>query len=245
MELVNLARFVTRHRIWVAIGCVVAVLAGLLAASRAGGTSTAGVAIASGRVLIDQEPSLVADLKGKGEETIGIRARLLADLLAGDEGRAVIARTAGVAPDLVGVTTPAGGPATIQVPLPQKASEFAAATRTAKPYSVTVISDDRVPVLTIATQAPTVRAATKLVDGATAGLNALIAARTIDPRHAVVATPIGPPRAKLAPPPDHLSPRVIAPAAALAFFLMWCVGLVVVAGLARAVRHGATAPTRS
>ena len=244
MELVNVARFLTRHRVWVAVGCVAAILAGLLAASRSQAPA-ARVAIATGRVLIDQDPSLVADLKGKGEETIGIRARLLGDLLAGEEGRAVIARTAGVSPDLVGVTTPAGGPATIQVPLPQKASEFAASTRTAKPYSITVVSDDRVPVLTVNAQAPTPRAAALLVTGATAGLNALISARTVDPRHAVVATPVGTPVARFAPPAHQLSPTIIAPAAALAIFLAWCLGMVVVAGLARGLRRTVVEPAGS
>jgi hypothetical protein len=235
VELIDLARFLTRHRVLVAVGCVLSIVAGLLAASRTE-PSAVRSGMATGRVLIDQDPSLLADLKGKGEQTIGIRARLFGDLLSSDEGTAAIARATGVDPKLISVTTPAAGPATIQVPLPQKASEYAAATRNAKPYGVTVISDDRVPMLTFATHAPTPRKAAQLVEGSIAGLDELIAARTIDPGDAVVATPVGPPRARLAPVPEHVSPRIVAPAVALMVVLLWCGGLVVVSGLARALR---------
>jgi hypothetical protein len=244
VELVTLARFLSRHRLLVAVGCVVAIAAGLLAAARAK-PSSIRTGMATGRVLIDQDPSLVADLKGIGEQTIGIRARLLGDLLSSDEGIAPIAKAAGVAPALVSVTTPAAGPSTIQMPLPQKASEFEAATRNAKPYGVTVISDDRVPMLTITTHAPTPRAAAQLVDGTIDGLRELIAARTIDPRHAVVATPVGAPRARLAPVEKKASPRIVAPAVALLAFLLWCGGMVVVAGLSRAARPAAASQSEA
>lgn len=240
MELVALARFLTHHRLMVALGVVLAVAAGVAAASRVDGTA-ARTGIASGRVLIDQNPSLVADLRGKGPQTIGTRAVLFGDLLATDGGRAEIARAAGVPVAQLAVVIPSmSGPITA-VPLPAKAAESAALAQNAQPYGVTVLSDSSVPILTIAARAPTVGAATRLVDGATATLRTLIAQRTIDTDHGVVAEPVGAPRARLAPAPSRVPPRAVAPVAALFVFLLWCGGLIVISGAARAWR-GTAAP---
>jgi hypothetical protein len=241
VELVALARFLAHRRVLVAVGMLLAVLAGVGAGARTSATAPP-TAIASGRVLIDQQPSLVADLKGIGQQTIGIRAVLLGDLLATDAGRQAIARATGVPLDRLSVSIPSMSRPITAVPLPAKASTFEAMTQNAQPYGVTVISDDAVPILTISTHAPNRAEAVRLVYGATAGLRELIARRTVDAAHGVVAQPIGPPRDKLAPVVSHLPAPAVAPVTALMVFLLWCGGLLVASGLARAWRG--TAPPR-
>jgi hypothetical protein len=241
MALVALARFLPLHRRLVAAGVVLAVVVGVFAGHRAD-HHLLPTGIATGRVLIDQQPSLATDLAGKGTETIGARTVLLGDLLATDTGKQAIARAAGLPWQQVSVAIPSMAGPISAVPLPAQAAEIAAATQNVLPYGVTVISTSAVPILTIVAHAPTVGQATRLVDGATVALRAIIAQRTVSPEHAVVANPIGRPYARVAAPASKLPPQAVAPIVALVIFGLWCGGLLVTSAIARAWRGGAAAP---
>ena len=106
----------------------------------------------------------------KGGDTLSWRATLLAMQLATDQSQRALAAKAGVPSSQLSVTdTELAGP-TVLAPLPTAAAK--AADSTAKPYAVTVGTDDTVPIITIQTAAPDRAGAVRFAQAAVSTLQA-------------------------------------------------------------------------
>jgi hypothetical protein len=238
MEIVAILRALSRHRILVAAGAVLAVVIGLrlafdVALSPPALHSKRFVSgTATGRVLITARKEPTADLKlSDVSGTLGVRSILLADLLSTDATRAAIARGAHVAPDQLAVITPAMGPPPIDIPLAQRAGEAAATPGV--PVSVVVAAPGDIPIITLTVGAPDTATAARVVDSATRALQGLIASKS---RHgpALALLRLGPPFRKSI---VTGSSPVAGAIAAVVLFLVWCAGIVLVAGVARRRRE--------
>ena len=231
MELISVLQVLERRRLLVALGLVIALLAGLAGAGLLPGSPGAGPAEATGlaqaRLLLDTPAPLAADLDASAD-TIGAQAALLGDLMAADHQVGAIARDAGVPIDQLLVRRLAlTGPA---APSPLGIRAAAAGTP-ARPYSVDVRVSPTLPILSIDAFAPDVRDATALAEAATTSFERLVAdksggltVKSLEPGRAVHVAGAGG-RGKL-----------LGLAAALGVFVLWCCAVVLAAGLARAAR---------
>jgi hypothetical protein len=185
MELVGMLRILTRHRTLVAVGVVLAALAGISVLYRispgsphlASRTTTSGTA--SVRVLIAAAGSGSDQAQNAVDGTLGVRAKLLADLMSTEATRATIARGAGVRADDISVVTPAMGYPTVPIPLAVSSSEAAATAPSA--YVVGVSADGQVPIITIRGFAADAAAASRLTLAGVTGLKELMAKRSERP----------------------------------------------------------------
>jgi len=226
-------RILTRHRALVGVGVALAVLAGVSVlfrispssphfASRATTSATASV-----RVLIAAAGSETDDGESAIDGTLGTRAKLLADKMATDATRAIIAHRAGVPADQISVLTPAMGGPTVPIPLAVASSEAAATVPSA--YVLGVSADGQVPIITIRGFAANAAAASRLTLAAVAGLDDLVAKRPGRPS-GFSAQPLGNVVART----KYDSPsHAVALIAFLVVLGMWCSAVVVVVGAHR------------
>ena len=231
MEIVGILRVLGRHRVLVALGAVPAVLIalnlvfqvsltppGLASRATASGSATARVFLA-GR----DEPS--ADLGTQVTDSLGARSVLLADLLATDSTRTSIARAARV--PAVAVMSPATGQPPLQLPLGLDATK--AALLATEPYSLAVTADGQIPIITMRATGPDSAAAARVVDAASAMLSQLAGGKP-GQQGPVLINRLGPAVQR----PVITSPRkAIGVVAGLLVFTLWCMAIVLGAGLAR------------
>jgi hypothetical protein len=244
VEVLRIFEVLSRHRIMVAVGLLVSVLAGIALASRSPGQATTLRGVAGVRVLLDETGSLVVDASRQGTRTIGTRAALLADLMAADDGKAAVAKAAGVPRDRLTIVTPSMGSPVSNTPLPERATLAASAVGGIQPYVLMVRPEGQMPILEITARAPDERAAGRLANAATAGLHELIAARTVAGSKDLTAQQLGQTRViGVANASSHR--RLIPLIATIALFLAWCSGIVVASGLLRAWPRTTRAPRTS
>src|SRR3954453_12867158 len=172
MEVVTFLRVLTRRKLLLIVGLVLAIVAGaagagLIPPGHPGVASSHGVALV--RVLIDTEQPMVASAAAKGADSILPRALLLGDELATHDRAAAIAREAGLKPTDLSVVDPSYAFPAVPNELPLRATTAAGeAIRT--PYMVALTAGADIPVLSIDAVAPTEKAAVKLADAAAAVL---------------------------------------------------------------------------
>ena len=122
------------------------------------------VGIATARILVDTPNSQVVEVSPKGSDTLGVRANLIANLMADGVVKTAIAERAGIPPEqLAGVAESAPGPPTEASPSPDQAQVLT--TRV-----LATPDGDRLPIIEIEAQAPDAARAAKLADAAVAGL---------------------------------------------------------------------------
>jgi hypothetical protein len=234
VELVDIGRVLVRQRLGLAVALVLAVLAGLaanyhislspLGLSERVSTSSA----AHTRVLLDapEQPPTV-DLDSGVADTLGLRAGLVADLMATDTTRAAIAKRSGIAPSDLAVLSPASGAPPLPIPLAVEAAD--AARLTSEPYVLSIAADPKIPIVSFSVAAPDVTAARRIARAATDSYKEIVASganRT--PKFRLSVVDLGVIRTTTTV--DRPS-KVIGLAAAIAIFLLTSAVLVLVAGM--------------
>ena len=245
MEYIGILRVLLRHWVLVGLGIVGAILLAVAINTQAlplpgpMSTETSPSAAASARLLVDAriEPSL--DLKSTAAETLGLRAGLLADLLTTRSAQREVARAAGVAPQDLTIIGPAMDLPPVKVPLAVAAT--AAALETTSPYVVRLSTDLRIPIITIRASAADARSAVRVADAASRTLEAIVAGRRT--RVAGVSLrSLGPINFQTTVDAPN---SLVGPAVALVMLAIWLGAIVVLSGLARAVRRASRGRRRS
>lgn len=174
MELVEIFRTLARHKVALVGVFVVAALVAYLGGSKLGGAAEYGSA--QGQVLVDSPQSALANLK---QDTVPLttRAGVFAQFMASSSVRDEIAKATGIpASQIVArgpFDDPAVAPAGTAVPNPP-APPDASNSVTARPYQLTFVAQEELPLVTVYGQAPTAADAKKLVDGVAVGVKAHI-----------------------------------------------------------------------
>jgi hypothetical protein len=223
------------RRFIVALGIVVAVAAGLLVRhqSQAQGTA-AGSGFGSVQLVLDTTDSQLVEGAPKGADSLPTRAGLLADALATEAGRVSVARSAGVTMEELAILGPAAMRAPIvETPLVRR---VAAAASTAHTRDVVhVWTDDVTPIISIEAQAPTGAATARLARATAAGLRSLLNSEDGTHSNGFVLKTIAPLTIKHLATSSNASLRALG--AAVVTFVLWCVGVVVLAGTAARMRR--------
>jgi hypothetical protein len=166
MELVTILRELWRLRVLVIVAGLIALLVGFAVAFRLPSLESRKyeVGVATASLLVDTPNSQVVEVAPKGSDTLGVRANLIANLMAEGVVKTAIAERAGIAPEkLEGVAESAGGPPVVTGA--SKADAHVLTTRV-----VSTFDGDRLPIIEIEAQAPDAAQAAKLADAAITGL---------------------------------------------------------------------------
>jgi hypothetical protein len=219
MGFVRLARVLWRRRVTVLVGALLAIAVAIVGIHRGGGTAATTSSLS--QVLIDTPKSLITDARAPGATTIYPRAQLVAALVADEDAKVAIARRAGLRPSELAISGPgAAAPPRVITPLSEQAIEVA---KPIQPYLVTVEVDPAQPIVSINAHASDRAAAVRLGRAAVQTLPA-VAAAAPGGGSSVAIEPMGPPLVVTTPARGHTTKAV---AAALALFLFWCIGCVV------------------
>lgn len=232
MELILVFRNLWRRRLLVLAGAVLAVAAGYAL----GPSPTPPRGWAAARAMLDTDHSQLVSPAPELAETLPWRATLAATLLGTDASRSRIASELGIPADQLTVTDLELTTPVIGASLPKAAikSSFS----TAKPYGLTLHTDDIVPLISIAADAPDRRSAERL---ATAAMNVLKANTETPSNEELLGV-----RVSTATPVDSVEipagkgrKRMVA--AAVVLFGMWIAALALIPallGAARTIRRG-------
>lgn len=166
MEIVTILRELWRRRALVVVFGALAIVVAVLLAFRVPSFESRkyNVGVATARILVDTPNSQVVEVAPDGSDTLGVRATLIANLMAEGVIKAAIAKEAGIPPDkLVGVTEAAAGLATPSAPSGRKANVLTT-------HVPTTADGDRLPIIEIEAQAPDARRAAALATAAITGL---------------------------------------------------------------------------
>jgi hypothetical protein len=239
MELIAIWRLLWRRRILVGIGLLAAAGVGLMTSNGslpvpgAAGDGPPPARKASLRVLVDTDRSQLVAPAPPEADTVAARAVLLADVLAGDGAKAAIARKAGLKPEQIAVIGPAATVPTLSTTLAERTATVVEAAP--EPFAVTANADGELPIVSIDARAPDAARAKRLASAAAAELAALTSPDDPAVRLGFVAQPLS--RPVLAPVESRPGPAMIALAACLATFALWCGCIVLASGLMRAPRR--------
>ncbi|HWC25819.1 MAG TPA: hypothetical protein VG474_04475 [Solirubrobacteraceae bacterium] len=235
MELVAIARVLTRRWRSVAAGALIAVAIAALAAP---GAQTKPSAVAEVKVLVDTRGSRTVNL-ADGAEAIATQANLLAQAVLGDEQRDALARAVGVRSNDLDISVSS----TIPPPRPSTLAEHVAKVAGApvRPYRLELIVSSDVLIVTVRATAPTINDALRLSDAAATLMNVIAVARAPSWSRGLVVQPLGTVTAR--PLPATGNERLLAIAVALAAFVLWCGAVVVLPAIVRLVgSYGVPAP---
>jgi hypothetical protein len=226
VELIPVLQLLWERRMAVAVGLVVAVAAALLAdpasdakrGAPAPGTGTV-------RVVLDTADSQLIKAAPRGADTLPMRAGLLANALAGNPGRAMIARRSGVSPaDLVVVIPAATKDPTSETPLVRRIAKVTSAVYA--PDVLEVSADDITPIITIRAKAPDDERVRRLTEAAVASLRSLLVADDGSNSQGFVLNTVAPVRTEAPAVTSHAAMVMIG--IALAVFIVWVLAVLVV-----------------
>jgi hypothetical protein len=179
VESIGIIRSLSRHRIALVLGALLAFCAGVLAIYEVSiappdlRTRTVVVGHAQEHVLVDTAESLLVDANAEDAESIGTRAIILSDLLADDQARERIARAAGVRSEEIAVVGLGTTVPDVGTPLAERALEVVQARA---PYQIYISEGPSLPILSILATAPERNDAERLARAATQTM-ALLARR--------------------------------------------------------------------
>lgn len=218
-------RLLENHRLVVGLGLIAAVAAGAFVLVGLPKHAALPAANAEAQVLLDTKDSQLVNAASREAINLPIRASLVGDMLATQQGSSLVARDAHIAPRELTVIAPTAlDPPAFETPLVMKAAPFSAGATT--PYVVllssnllTAVQDDPTPVLTIQTQAPDLAGATSLINAAISAIRSTLApqgsaqatpfvARTVIPAHRIVV-------------PQRSRRPVYAVVGGLVIFILW------------------------
>jgi hypothetical protein len=176
MEAVTILRELWRRRVLVALIAFVAALVGFLLAYRVGlppEPRKYEVGVATARVLVDTPQSQVIKVDPRGSDTLGLRASVLANLMAEGEAKAAIARRAGLKPrQLKAVsesTTALDGSGSEPEPVSTKFPDDPDV-HMIRMRVITNADGEQLPIIETNVQAPDAASATKLANATITGL---------------------------------------------------------------------------
>jgi hypothetical protein len=241
MEFLSIFGVLAQRWMLVALGVLVALLVGATAAGMlpVGPGSTPGVrsGLAQTRVIVDHPKAVVADTS-EISDTVGKQAALLADIVSGDPERDKIARRAGIPAARLGMKRMELELIVARGQQAERAAKVSAGV--ARPYVVNVWAALPLPVLTIDVVAPTAAGAAAVARATRDTLQAIVTARAPSAARSIVMKPLGDVRAVTVPADTPSKP--IAVVAAMAFFVFWLCGVVLLTGLQRAWRNAVAPP---
>ena len=235
MELVTILRELWHRRTIVALVALVSLLVGAAVAFRLPSLESRKyeVGIATARILVDTPKSQVVEVAPQGSDTLGVRANLIASLMADGVVKDAIAKRAGLkVSELEGVAETTAGAGAPAEPKTFTADDNVLTTRV-----IQTPEGDRLPIIDLETQAPDTAGAAKLADAAVAGLRDYLDSRAATEQVADAKrlrfTSLGPARAA-----EFVRGPGIAMAigAALFVFVAGCAIMLVVLALARGWR---------
>lgn len=222
MELVGILRLLSRRPMLVAIGAVVAIAVGVLAAG--GETKKSGTA--SARLVLDTARSQLTHQNPSGADTLTWRTVLLADLAGSRSLTDRIANQVGIRRNELVVVHPELEAPVLAATLPTRASEVAGVT--SEKYILTVGFDEFLPIIALQAEAPDRRAAVRLVEAAEGALEdtATTPASTTTSRiQGLVVESVGPVRSKAII--DEPQP-LLGVAIAIVLFGVWSTGVALI-----------------
>ena len=233
MELLNLARLLWARRWLVALGIPLAIAAGLFAARAVSGAAE-GSAVASSQVVFDTSDSQLVNAAPRQVDTLTIRARLVADSMASDDARALVAREAGIRPsELAILGTWVGTDPPVESPLVGRAAAISDAPPV--PYVLKLVADEEAPLIRIGATAPDAEQARRLSDAVLTGLSESVSSLDGGNAGGFVVDRAGNPQVTVVPAASRAVPAAVA--ATIMVFALWC-GLVLVAGRASRLLRG-------
>ena len=243
MDLAQILRELYLRRGWVAVGVAVALFAGLSTAYRVSllppklEKKSLAVGAADTQILIDTPASSLTDL-GVRLEPLAERASVYARFMTSRPVRASIAREVGLKESEIITEAP------LRSNLPTSAQEPVAAERNKqlleehKGYRLRFQTDEGLPTITIIAQAPRAEDAVRLANAGAAGFAKYVKAvqikQSIPVARRVEVRQLG--RAE----GGTISENVNRPLAAITFigaFIAWCLMLLLVTSVAKAVRE--------
>jgi hypothetical protein len=233
MDTVKILRDLWRLRLVVAGVLVFAMLAGAAVVYKLPSLESRKyeVGVATARLLVDTPNSQVVEVAPKGSDSLGVRANLLASLMADGVVKSAIAERAGLRPEkLIGLSDASAEPE-------------AAATKPGphdymlKMSVLTNTVGEQLPIIEIDTQAPSVAAAAKLAGAASEGLRDYLDSQASQQRVSqadrLVVTGLGAPQAELV---VRGPSKVIGFVVFLFVFALGCAGVLGVLALIRGWR---------
>jgi len=190
MEFVPIVQRLWRRRLYVALGALLAVAAGLVAGP--GQPVRSGAATA--RVVLDTPDSQAVYTDPGGADSLQWRTKLLAHLVGSEPtkarmGRALGVRAGRIAVDIVHLEVPE-----LLTTLPVAAADLAMTSP--EPYGLVVRYDEMLPIISIAARGPDRRAAARLADAATGALQAAGTGRYEPELQGFVVDRVGPTRSR-------------------------------------------------
>jgi hypothetical protein len=242
MDAVTILREFWRCRLAVGVAAVVAILVGFAltyTVSLPPKSRKYEVGIASSRILVDTPNSQVVTVEPRGLDTLGARARVLANVMTEGEIKTIIAGDAGLNPSELHAGVESAG--VLPADLSAAAGNQGAYLLTARP--ATDPDNDPLPIVEIEAQAPDSAAAARLADAAVAGLHGYLASKAtnenVPDARRLRVTGLGAPQVRQ----DIRGPkRVVAVGVAVFVFLCGCLGIFVLSMLAPGWRLSTLAP---
>lgn len=221
MEVVIFLRLLWRRRLQLAVGAVVALAVGVALGGKQPALSSG---LAATTVLVDTPRSALIDNSSNAMGSLYWRATLMAMLLGTDSARTQLAQETHVPVGEIAVIEPElTTPATPAV-LPTAALQAASATP--EPYVLRVLTNDVNPIITVQTSAPDRAGAARLAEAAVRVLHAGISPRSTAQVQGLTIAQIDPVTAKeVAVGGGHSTMALTA----FAVFVLWCIGVAVVA----------------
>ena len=235
MELLSFFRQLVKRPLAVALGALVAVACGVAATATIGG----GLSGASGsqtwssmvETQVDTPQPLVADGSASAA-TIQTQTVLLADYLSTSEAQASIARGAGLAPEELTVISPPPHLSSRRSALVRAAHSSAGPST---PYVVSAVAWAYSPLLTLVATGPDQRTVARLSEQATRVLESGPVSSAQRTRPRLTVRQLGPAQVTVTTSP--VPGPLMGVAVGVFVFGTWCFALVVVVGLAGALRR--------
>lgn len=188
--------------------------------------ASAPAANAEAQVLLDTNHSQLVTSASEEVVNLPLRATLISDLVASEEGSSVVARDAGIAPSELTVIGPSSTePAPYVTPMVANAALFATAATTPYVALLNITGLDNVgesapiPIISIDTQAPNQAAASRLADAAISALKSAFGSQSVGQPNAFVVRPLSP--ARIVVIPQRSKRPMYAVVGGLLVFILW------------------------
>jgi hypothetical protein len=227
MEFALLLRELSKRRLLLAVGVLVAAIAAIFSVYRIEDSKLKARSLqyssASTQVLVDSPSSVIGNLS-QSFEPLSARAVVYANFMASPAVLTVIGQQAGIPGDQIYAAGPVDElePRAVQEPTALKRN--VEITGETDPYRLNFDSATNVPTITIYAQAPTTAQAVALANGAVAGLKQYVAsvetANRIPPHSRVVIRQLGPANGSVVD--GGISVALMA-IVFVATFLLWCI----------------------
>jgi len=246
MEFALVIRDLSRHRLLLALGVLIAAIAALFSVYRLDGLKLKARSLqyssASTQVLVDTSSSVLGNLS-KSLEPLNTRAAVYSNFMASPAVLKLIGQQAGIPGEQIYAAGPvnANEPRVVQEPTALRRN--VEITGESNPYRLNFESQANLPTITINSQAPTTKQAISLANAAAVGLQRYVTDLEnedgIQPRSRVTIRQLGPANGAVV---DGGIRKALAAIVFVAVFALWCVLLLVVPRFLKIWRESAALP---